>query len=153
MAGLHSQSRRKGEKRSVDMSAPETDAAVQWIKPPPEECDEDPAWTIAPTGADPGQCRIKIRIVSHTQTHAIVEFALVLQVFDRGKWRDVASVDSCHDVDVHLHRYARSTDDRIGEPEVLTLVTCEADVQDGYNVAYDMLEGSWAEHQARWHDA
>lgn len=152
MAGLHAQSKRKREKRAVDMSRDEQ-LEPTWVRPPPEECEQDDPLTLYPTGADPEHHRMKVRIESHVRTHAIVEFAVIQQTFDRGKWRDVYAVDSCHDSDVHAHRYARSTDQRAGEPEILMPITCEADVQKGYNQAYDHVERAWSANYARWHDA
>jgi hypothetical protein len=92
-------------------------------------------------------------MVTHLSTQSLVEFAVIHQAFSRCQWRCVAMADSCHDDDVHLHRYARSTDDRIGEPEVLVTVTGEDDLQRGYDLAYDLIVESWNENRRRWQDA
>ncbi len=92
-------------------------------------------------------------MVNHAETDELVEFAVIQQIHSQGKWRDVAAIDSCHDVDVHLHRYGRHARARVGEPEVLLQVTSANDIQRGYELAYDQLVKGWAENHRRWHDA
>jgi hypothetical protein len=96
--------------------------------------------------------RALIRMVLHEETDALVEFAVILQAFYRGTWQNVASADSCHDVDVHLHRYSRRTGNRVGEPEKLLDVTKARDIGTGYELAYDVLLEEWQTHrQGREH--
>lgn len=135
------------------MSAPEDDPPPAWTCPPHEECEEASPYTIYPEGADPAKHRIMIRMVNHATTHELVQFAVIQQTYSRGKWRDVAGVDSCHDVSVHLHRYGRHGDARVGDPEVLVPVTSTNDIQRGYDLAYTQLVEGWAEHHRRWQDA
>ncbi len=92
-------------------------------------------------------------MVNHAGTDELVRFAVIQQTYSQGKWRDVAGIDSCHDVDVHLHRYGRHADARVGNPEVLMQVTSPIDIQRGYNLAYDLLVEGWAENHRRWQDA
>lgn len=109
MLGLHPQSRKKGEKRAADMSAPAETPEPGWFRPPPEEWEED-TFAFIPDGAEPVENRIKVRMISQEGTSALIEFAVIQQTYHRSGWRDVIAVDSCHDVDVHLHRYSRSTE-------------------------------------------
>jgi hypothetical protein len=97
--------------------------------------------------------RALVRMVVHEDTNALVEFAVILQTLYRGQWRDVASADSCHNVDIHLHRYSRKTDNRVGEPEKLLDVTKARDIQVGYELAYDVLLEQWQTHRQRWEHA
>lgn len=149
MAGLHAQSRRKGEKRSVDMSAA-PEQVEPWSRPADEECEEEPAYTVYPEGADPALHRVKLRMVIHIESQNMVLFAVVQQTYDRGKWRHVVEVDTCHDVDVHLHQYGRSTDARVGEPEVLAPIVRANDLDRGYEIAYDRVMLQWADNVERW---
>jgi hypothetical protein len=151
MSGLHPQSRQKAERRSVDMSSPENDSAPVWTRPSPDECEEAPPYTFCPEGADPEKHRIMVRMVNHAKTDELVEFAVIQQTYLRSKWRDVAVVDSCHDV--HLHRYGRHADARVGDPEVLIPVQATEDIQRGYGLAYTRIFEGWAENHRRWQDA
>lgn len=111
------------------MSAPpEDDPPPAWTCPPPDECEDALTYTLCPPGVDPGKHRIKLRTVNHAGTDELVEFAVIQQTYSQGKWRDVAGIDSCHDVDVHLHRYGRHARARVGEPEVLMHVTSQNDI-------------------------
>lgn len=85
-------------------------------------------------------------------TSALIEFAVIQPTYRRSGWRDVVAVDSCHDVDVHLHRYSRSTENRVGEPETLVPVTCMSDLQRGYDLAYARVFDDWANNLQRWWD-
>jgi hypothetical protein len=123
-----------------------------WPKPPDDEC-EEAVYTLTPDGADHTKHRVKLRMVSPVETGDLVEFAVVQQTHDRGKWRYVVEVDSCHDVDVHLHRYSRLSDARVGEPEVLTPVAGLNDLQRGYDLAYDHVFEHWAGNVERWRHA
>lgn len=145
------QSRRKGEKRVVDMSPPPAAPEPGWFRPPPEEWQED-VFTFTPDGADPSEHRVKVRMISQEGTSALVEFAVVHQTRHRGSWCDVVTVDSCHDVDVHLHRYSRRTGTRVGEPETLTPVTRMSDLHRGYEIAYAQVFEGWADNLRRWRD-
>lgn len=151
--GLHPQSRRKGERRATDMSRPAEEPGPEWFRPPPEEWDEPSVYTFTPEGADPAKHRIKVRIVSHIDTSEFVEFALIQQVLERGRWRDVAAADSCHDIDVHLHRYSRATGERVGDPEQIMHLASGNDLYEGYDLAYVRLVDEWAENHRRWERA
>ncbi|MDQ1745773.1 MAG: hypothetical protein QOD07_36 [Frankiaceae bacterium] len=151
---LHKQSKRKGIKRSVDMNPPAAESALPtWTRPPPEEWAPPDVYTIAPDGADPSRERVKLRIVSDVDRRFMVEFALVQQTFFRQRWRDVVEVDTCHDVDVHMHRFARSTGARVGDPLSLRPILSLSDVQIAYDVAYDAVFEKWEDNRRRWHDA
>lgn len=151
MAGLHSQSRRKALKRSVEMAdSPPPEPA--WVPPPEDECAESASYTMTPPTAQVGVDRVKVRMVNRLHTDELVSFALIQQTKHRQKWRDVTIVDTSHGDDVHLHRYGRSTGERVGEKEKLCLITSVRDVQDGYELAYEAVVGDWAENKRRWHD-
>jgi hypothetical protein len=148
MAGLHAQSRRKGEKRSVDMSLG-IEEAEPWSCPPADEC-EQTRYTLPIDGADPALHQVKVRLVTELVTADLVRFAVVQQTLEHGRWRDVVEVDTCHDCDVHLHQYARRTHARIGELEVLAEVRSVNEVQGGYDVAYGRVFEQWEVNVERW---
>lgn len=135
------------------MSAAVATPEPVWTRPPPEEWDESVTYTFTPDGADPTRERIKVRMVAHSETFTLIEFAVVHQTYFRSRWRDVCEADSCHDTDAHIHRYARSTSERTGNPEVLIPIARLSDVQSGYDAAYDAVVESWADNRRRWHDA
>lgn len=152
---LGSQNKRKGQRRAVDMSA-KPDVVVTpsiWVPPPPDECEEAPPYTITPPGADQEKHRAKMRGVYEAATDEMVEFAVVQEVRYKGKWRFVASADSCHNDEIHLHRYGRIADGRVGDPEHLMPVERKADVQVGYELAYERIVEMWAENFERWQHA
>jgi hypothetical protein len=132
------------------MSAQIVSAPTGWSRPPPEECRDDGPYVLTPPDANPNEMRAYVRMVVHDETDTIVEFAVILQTFYCGEWRTVASADSCHDVDVHLHRYSRRTGSRAGEPEKVIDITNSRDLQDGYDLAYDVLLENWRTHRQRW---
>lgn len=96
--------------------------------------------------------RVKVRMVDHLPTSTLAEFAVIQQTFYKGKWRTVAEVDSSHDDEVHLHRWSRKQDERVGDPEQLMPVTCLADVGVGYDMAYARIVDDWEGNKGRWHD-
>ncbi len=124
-----------------------------WRPPPPEECEPETTITLTPSGADEGSERIKVRLVSHSLTDLPAEFAVIQQTRRAGAWRDVVAADSCHDGEVHLHRYSRATDDRVGDPEQLCEVSFLQDLARGYDQAYDVVVVNWLGNKRRWHDA
>jgi len=150
MSGKSAQDKRKAAKRAADMTILPAGDESKWQPPPPEVRNESFVSTFDAPGCRDGKNRIKVRIVSHTETGALIEFNIVHQTFHRGKWRDVASADSCHDDEVHVHRYARSSDARVGNPETLVPVRKLADIQTGYDVAYDTVVDKWVENRGRW---
>jgi len=149
MAGLGAQSRRKGAKRSADMTVIPEQAAPPRVRPPQDEC-EEVEYTIFPGGGAMDRHRVLFRLVNHVATDEMVLFAAVQQTYDRGKWRDVVEVDTCHDVDVHLHQYSRSTDARVGDPEVLAMINTGNDFQRAYDIAYDRVIDHWDVNEERW---
>ncbi len=125
-----------------------------WKPPPADERDPEATYTLTPPSADEASERIKLRVVAHSITGMTVEFAVVQQTRVRGgAWRDVAAADSCHDGEVHLHRYSRATDARVGEPEHLCAVASLEDLADGYDQAYELVVADWLANKRRWHDA
>lgn len=154
MSGRSSQDKRKRDQRSVDMSGTGAPPAAPepWSPPPPEECEPSVTYTLPPPGADESRERIKLRTVTHAETQMFAEFAVIQQTRFRGRWRDVAAADSCHGDEVHLHRYSRSADNRVGDAEHICPVSSLDDLQDGYNQAYDLVVANWSENRRRWHD-
>ena len=84
-------------------------------------------------------------------TTTLVEFSLIQLTFWLGKWHEVAEIDSCHDVDAHLHQNARSTGERVGEPVLITAIHTLDGVQHAYNAALDHIESQWSTLKKRWH--
>jgi hypothetical protein len=148
------QDKAKRDKRSAAMSEPAPDPqAPAWTRPDPDECEDWPLAVLTPDGADPSRDRILVRTYTHVVTDQLVEFAVIQETFHHGKWRKVTVVDSCHDRDIHLHRYSRKTGRRTGKPEVLMPLASFAEVQYGYELAYERVAEQWADNRGRWHDA
>ena len=129
-------------------SLEEVELADLWRRPPDEECDGHIYTGLLP-GAESTE-RLKFRLSQHRFTYELVEFAIVFQTLAGGKWCDVLEMDSCHDVDVHLHRYAKSTGERVGDPEVLHTIQSLEDVQTGYELALSLIESDWRDYKERW---
>lgn len=152
MSGNSKQDVTKKVKRSVKMSPTEAElaAADAWARPPSHECEEQNYRTPLP-GADENKVALNIRLVYHLPSYALVLFSLALLVRQRGAWVQVAEVDTCHDVDAHLHQYGRSTGKRISTPGVLLSIAEQADVQAAYDTCLSMLEEEWSTYKERWH--
>lgn len=149
---LGSQGRRKADKRAADMTMhppPEAQTAARWTRPPAEECEEN-SYTMAVDDSTIDRDRIQVRLLSHCRTDALAEFALIQQTYEHGKWHDVAVGDSCHDTDVHVHRYARSTGQRVGDPEILMPVTSQADLHRGYDEVLGRIADCWEANREAW---
>jgi hypothetical protein len=154
MSGLDPQSKKKGRKRAADMTIhPVDESTEEWLRPPPEDCASSDPYTMPLPCGDPAKYRLKVRMDSLLNGDAMVEFALVLQIHHGGKWRDVVVADSSHSGDIHLHRYGKSADARVGDREVICPVTCLDDVGFGYDLAYEHVVENWFENVGRWHDA
>lgn len=150
MGGLGAQGRAKALRRSVDMAQDEPDLDELWKRPPPEECESLFPWKCPLPRGELSEHRLVTRILQETVSQVMVEFALVQQTYNGSTWVHVVEVDSCHDVDVHLHRYSRRTRERVGGPEHVRDISRLEDVQDGYNEAYVLLEHKWEENLERW---
>lgn len=142
----------KGARRAADMS-PRDASAVGWSRPPDSECVEDGPYTSEPPGAHPAEHQILVRFLRRSSDDALVEFAIVQRTKVGQEFTDVFEADSCHDEDVHCHRYARSTGERIGDPERLRLISSLAEVQDAYCEAHDFVFDNWLENVRRWNSA
>lgn len=120
-------------------------------RPDPGDYEETESLTLPPAGADPAIDRFKVRMCNLHDTDELADFAVIQQTRHRGEWTNVVVVDSSHADEVHLHRYGR----RAGEhasTELLLAVTCLADVQVGYERAYEQVFDKWADNKQRWHD-
>jgi hypothetical protein len=151
MTGLPSQSKRKREKRSVDMDMSGDGAVQPWSCPPKEECDEI-RYQLAPPDGHESENVIHIRLVFEVLTGLLVEFALIQMTKYRGRWVEVFKIDSCHDDEVHAHRYGRTQ----GEHRVterLHTVADVTDIQKGHDAAYPLVVDAWSENRRRWQDA
>ena len=90
MAGLHSQSKRKADARRADMS-PTEPAEPHWLPPPGDECEEAELMTFPLGDADPTTDRVKVRMLNHVETSALVEFAVIQET----RPREVAARGRC----------------------------------------------------------
>lgn len=155
MPGLGKQAAKKGRDRSVPMDMAGNDAAPAWSPPPLEECEEITV-TSTPVGADRAEDQIITRMAHDPVTWDLVDFAIIQQTFHRRRWRNVAKADSAHDVEVHVHRFARSGDpnDQEGRrEEPLCTVSSVDDVLTGYQLACDAITGDWLANKRKWEDA
>lgn len=152
MSGRSAQDKRKRDKHSVDMTQVPGPSPA-WSPPPADECEPAEQYTITPPGGVESEDRVKLRLITHTQSSMTAEFAVVQQTYRNSAWRDVAAADSCHDGEVHLHRYSRSADARVGEPEHLCAVSSLEDLAGGYDQAYEVVVADWQANKRRWHDA
>ncbi len=80
----------------------------------------------------------------------IVQFNITQMTRRGGKWHHVARADSCHGT-VHLHRFG-SDGQEIGEPKDLVEVFTQQDLENGYDMADQVLEDEWRENLRRWRD-
>lgn len=143
----------KRRKQLVDMSS-EPEAPSRWIPPDPDECEEFADYRMTPTGGTPGVDEIRVRMVEHVATSALVDFAIIQRTLHRGKWREVAKADSSHDDEVHVHQFGRRSGEEVGGgTELIHPIKCEQDVADGYDVAYVRIVDNWEDNKRRWHDA
>jgi len=124
-----------------------------WRRPPKAEWDDEDTYTLPLPRTTLVDNQVKLRVVKHRFTYGLIEFALVYRTLYRASWCDVVEIDSCHDVDVHLHQYGRQAKSRIGEPGVLLAIGSMEDVQRGYETAMSNLEKSWEQLRERWHHA
>ena len=136
------------EKRLVDMSSPRA-AVSGWEVPSGFVADEQgPYVTFLGDRADD---RMNVVMGWCTQ-NLLARFVLWQETLDDGgEWRRVVLTDSMHGT-VHSHRYPRSTGERVGEPLVLKLLTCQADVQSGYIEAQQVMVSNWIVAKQRWQD-
>jgi hypothetical protein len=153
MPGLHPQSKRKRDKRAVDMSRDQPPPEPAWEPPTQDELDEEQTYPMPPPGADPTTEKVIVKVCNLISTGELAKFAVIQQTFHRGKWRDVVVVDHHTNDNVHLHRYGRTTDDRVGNPEYLMDLRALSDVQFGYNMAYTKVVEEWALNKQRWQNA
>lgn len=152
MGGLGKQGKSKARKRATDLAVrPPED--VGYVQPPPDECEESACYTFAPSDASLTKERINVRMVDHVLTSSLVAFAIIQETYDRGAWRTIAVADSTHDDEVHVHRYARRTSERVGEPERLCPIETMDDVGEGYQIAYEAIVEKWTDNKRRWQDA
>lgn len=152
MAGKGRQAKVKRDQRAADMSGP-IDRPQTWVPPHPDEHAEPTTFEFTPEGANPTEDRIKVRMVMHIERdHQLLDFAVVHQTFYRQRWRDVAKADSSHDDEVHIHRYSRRTGEQVGNTEQVCPVTCQTDIETGYDTAYDRIVADWRTNKRRWHD-
>jgi hypothetical protein len=74
----------------------------------------------------------------------LVEFAVIQQRYRNGRWQRVALYDVCHDKGLHLHLYDRR--EREFTQVSLMAVTCQKDVEDGFDYVMEHLIRHW------WHE-
>lgn len=118
LMGLGSQGKAKARRRSVDMGqGADVDPEDLWKRPPPEECEPHSRYKCQLARADLRENRLVIRVLQESISAVMVEFAMVQQTYNGSVWVHVVEADSCHDVDVHLHRYSRRTGARVGDSE------------------------------------
>lgn len=148
--GLGKQGKRKARDRSVDMALP-AESKPDWVPPPPDECEEEYEYVIAPADADMTEHRLHWRVVTHRRSGVPVDFNVTYLTFDRGRWRTVTRIDTDHGT-VHCHRFSRHTGDQVGDPEVFQSITCLDDCDTGYDLACRVMD-AWQENLQRWRHA
>lgn len=149
MSGLDKSSKRKHRMRSVDMSEGQEDAGPSWRKPARDECEEE-TYDSQLQDADLRDHKLIIRMVRHRVTYELVEFSLIQMTRVHSHWVEVAEIDSCHDVDIHLHQCGKDAGGRVSEPVVLADIESVDDVEAGYGIALERMEDEWEKHLDRW---
>lgn len=76
----------------------------------------------------------------------LLDFALVQQVLDGGRWSDVVRYDCSHG-EVHEHRFVKRQRSTI-KKEICGLT----EIEDGYKVAEDVIFDGWEENRRRYFD-
>lgn len=86
-----------------------------------------------------------VRMVFCVQSDDLVRFAIVQRINEHGKWHDVVEVDTCHDLDAHLHQYSRRTGRHVGEPDSPHPIEKAEDVGVAYDAVFDRVFNEWEE--------
>lgn len=150
MGGLDNSSKRKRDKRAVDMSmADELDQATPWRRPSDEELDSN-VYDLELPGADVQKDRLLTRLDTHAHTYEIVEFSLIQQTWHHGRWVEVAEADSCHNTDCHVHQCGKKARGRTGEANVLVDIGTLEEVGSAYEVALHHMNDNWRVQRDRW---
>jgi hypothetical protein len=121
----------------------------QWAPPLLDDCDERSYPTPLPHDSIAGTDQLISRLRYHSESgDTLVDFALVQQRKDKGRWKTVAEVD-CRHGEVHVHRYDRDGNESATTTSLHPL-TCAADVQMGYNIAIDHVFEKWTTYRGKW---
>lgn len=78
----------------------------------------------------------------------LLGFALVHMTDLSGEDQTVVEIDTRHG-EVHLHQY-RQGNIRIGPRRSIHRLRSQRDIEEGYDLALDVITEKWAEHKRRW---
>jgi hypothetical protein len=110
------------------------DNVATWAPDPKE-----PVW-VATNQTDPDiTTRISDRVVRYDRNGMLIEFAVVLSIFDNGAWREVLCIDTCNHGTVHRHRDGNHDE----SPEIIATLDpddLESRHADAIDEAYDTWE-------------
>lgn len=135
----------KGRHRQ-ERGLPEISGAPEVAKAPLDADEEDeygdPQEFKVPLGDDD---RAVVRMVFGMRGQ-LLDFALVQQLRDGGRWRDVVRYDCSHG-EVHEDRYVK------GQRGATKKEICGlGEIEDGYKVAEDAIFEGWEENRRRYFD-
>jgi hypothetical protein len=87
--------------------------------------------------------RALVRMVTGSRSQ-LLDFAVVQQVHDGGRWHDVVRYDCAHG-DVHVHSYWK------GRKQPTKKTICSLDeIEDGYKQAETVVVDRWEENRRRY---
>jgi hypothetical protein len=120
-----------------------------WEPPKTSDCDEEKYPCPLPAGASDLKDRYIAVLYFEKSSRDLVRFAIIQQTFAAGTWKTVAEIDTCHH-HVHIHRWSKQTNARVGESESLHKIGCADDVQTGYNISIGHVTETWQEMRREW---
>ncbi len=130
------------ERKLVDKTVlPEPEPLDVWQPPDPEECEE----ASYPVDLVQGRDRYHVRQLMHRGR--LVDFAFAQDRRHGESWRKVARIDCAHGT-VHLHLFNQAGQEILLRH--LRSISNQADVEEGYDQAADIIEQGWEEHVRRW---
>jgi len=82
----------------------------------------------------------------------MVEFAVTQITRSRGKWIEVARIDTCHG-HVHRHQLQRGSSDTVGDVRSLEVIPADRGwevIDRWYEQALAMMQNEWKDNLRRW---
>jgi len=135
----------KGRHRR-ESQLPEISGAPEVAEASPDADEGDEPGKVEEYKAPLGESdRVVVRIVIGMRGQ-LLDFALIQQVRDGERWRDVVRYDCSHG-EVHEDRYMK------GQKGATKKEICGlAEIEDGYKIAEDAIFDGWEENRRRYFD-